>query len=121
MVSPGGASNFPRDETGGRAIQCWLTFVRLPLLHLRQRSLIRGVGLALAAFAASLLLAGFPYIATLHGSRWQLFATLAAAWGMAETLRCVRRHWSFYHVGVLILLYSEMMILLLTVFLTFYP
>ncbi len=113
--------NFLGDETGGRAIQCWLTFVRLPFFHLRQRSLIRGVGLALVAFAASLLLAGFPYIATLHGSRWQLIATLAAAWGMAETLRCIRRHWSFYHVGVLILLYSEMMILLLTVFLTFYP
>ena len=34
--------------------------------------------MALVAFAASLLLAGFPFIANLHGSRWQIIATMAA-------------------------------------------
>lgn len=82
---------------------------------------MRGVGLSLTAFAASLLLAGFPYIENLHGSPWQLVTALAAGLGMSETARCMGRHWSLYHAGVLILLYSELMILVLTVFLAFFP
>lgn len=94
---------------------------RLPILHLRQQSLVRGVVLSLSAFAASLLLAGFPRIEDLHGSRWQCVTLLAAAWGMVETVRCTRRRWNLYQAGVLILLYSELMILTLTAFLVFYP
>jgi hypothetical protein len=30
---------------------------------------------------------------------------------MAETARCLQRKWSFYHAGVLILLYADLMIL----------
>jgi hypothetical protein len=67
--------------------------------------------LSLGAFAASLRLAGFPYIDNLHGSHWQFLALLVAAWGMAETARCLRRKWSLYHAGVLILLYTDLMIL----------
>ena len=67
--------------------------------------------LSLGAFAASLRLAGFPNIGDLHGSHWQFFALLVAAWGMAETARCLRREWSLYHAGVLILLYTDLMIL----------
>jgi hypothetical protein len=95
--------------------------VQLPLFQLRKKCLVRGVGLALCAFAASLLLAGFPHIANLHGSPWQALTMLAAGWGLGETARCIRRRWCFYHAGVIILLYSELMILVLTVFLTFYP
>ena len=46
---------------------------------------------------------------------------LVAAWGMAETARCLRGKWSLYHAGVLILLYSDLMILTLIVFLVAYP
>ena len=67
--------------------------------------------LSLGAFAASLRLAGFPNINDLHGSHWQFLALLVAAWGMAETARCLRRRWSLYHAGVLILLYADLMIL----------
>ena len=94
---------------------------RLSVFRLRQRSLVRGMLLSLGAFAASLRLAGFPDINTLHGSRWQILAALAAAWGMLETARCLNRKWSLYHAGVLILLYSELMILALVVFLCLYP
>jgi hypothetical protein len=78
---------------------------------LRQRSLVRAILLSVSAFAASLRLAGFPYIQKLHGSHWQILALLAAAWGMVETARCLRRRWSFYHAGVLLLLYTDLMIL----------
>ena len=42
-------------------------------------------------------------------------------WGMAETARCLGRKWSLYHAGVLILLYAELMILALVLFLWLYP
>jgi len=78
---------------------------------LRQRSLVRAVFLSLGAFAASLKLAGFPHIEDIHGSPWQFLPLLVAAWGMTETARCLRRKWSLYHAGVLILLYANLMIL----------
>ncbi len=71
----------------------------------------RAIALSVGAFLASLRLAGFPNIEDLHGSRWQFLALLVAAWGMAETARCLRRRWSLYHAGVMILLYSDLMIL----------
>jgi hypothetical protein len=93
----------------------------LAIFRLRQRSLVRGIVLSLGSFIASLLLAGFPHIEKLHGSPWQFVSLLVAAWGMAETGRCLRGKWSLYHAGVLILLYSDLMILTLIVFLVAYP
>jgi hypothetical protein len=81
------------------------------IFRLRQKSLLRAMLLSLGAFAASLRLAGFPNINDLHGSHWQFLALLVAAWGMAETARCLRRAWSPYHAGILILLYADLMIL----------
>jgi hypothetical protein len=60
---------------------------------------------------ASLRLAGFPYIEKLHGSPWQLLAVPFACWGMVETVRCLRKKWDLYHAGVMIMLYTELMIL----------
>ena len=94
---------------------------RSNIFRLRSKSLLRGLLLSLAAFAASLRLAGFPDINALHGSSWQFLVLLFACAGMAETARCLGRKWSLYHAGVLILLYSELMILALVVFLCFYP
>jgi hypothetical protein len=91
------------------------------IFRLRQQSLIRGIVLSLASFLASLLLAGFPHIENLHGSPWQLASLLIAGWGMVETGRCLRGKWSLYHAGVLILLYSDLMILTLIVFLVAFP
>lgn len=93
----------------------------LKIFRLRQKSLVRAVLLSLGAFAASLHLAGFPHIENLHGSYWQILALLVAVWGMAETARCLQRKWSFYHAGVLILLYSELMILAAIVVMLFAP
>jgi hypothetical protein len=73
--------------------------------------------LSLGALAASLRLAGFPQVQALHGSVWQMPMAAIAFWGMIETARCLNRRWSLYHAGVLILLYSELMILAMVVFL----
>ena len=88
----------------------------LSIFRLRQKSLVRALILTLGSFAASLHLAGFPHIESLHGSRWQWLALLFAAWGMLETLRCLQRKWSLYHAGILLLLYTDMMILAMIIF-----
>jgi len=72
---------------------------------------VRAILLSVGAFIASLRLAGFPSIQNLHGSYWQIVALLVAGWGMAETARCLQRKWSLYHAGVMILLYTDLMIL----------
>ena|ERR1700761_4384374 len=91
------------------------------VLRLRQASLVRGIVLSLGAFAVSLRLAGFPHIELLHRSKWQIAVLAAGLGGMAETARCMKRKWTLYHAGVLILLYAELLILTMIVFLTIYP
>jgi hypothetical protein len=96
----------------------------LPLpafFRLNRRSLLRGIVLSLGAMAATLRMAGFPDVVHLHSSIWQFVPVAAAAWGMVDTARCLNRTWSLYHAGVLILLYSELMILAMAVFLWVYP
>ncbi len=91
------------------------------VFRLERRSIVRAIALSLGAFAASLRLAGFPHIEDLHGSRWQIAALMVAVWGMAETARCIGRKWSLYHAGILLLLYANLMIIAMIVFLVFYP
>ena len=92
----------------------------LPLFQLWRRSLARGVLLALGAMAASLLLAGFPHADALHHSPWQILLTPVVFWSMIETGRCLGRKWTLYYAGILLLLYSELMILALVLFLWIY-
>jgi CO dehydrogenase/acetyl-CoA synthase gamma subunit (corrinoid Fe-S protein) len=94
-----------------------VVFPRPHPFRLRQRSLVRGILLALGAFSLSLRLAGFPNIQNLHGSPWQILTVPLACWAMVETARCLQSRWSLYHAGVLILLYTELMILTMTLFL----
>lgn len=93
----------------------------LSIFRLRQKSLVRALVLSLGAFVASLRLAGFPHIENLHGSRWQSLMLVVALWGMAETARCLHRKWSLYHAGIMLLLYTNLMILAMIIFLAVYP
>ncbi len=92
----------------------------LTVVRLRHPSLARALLLSLGAFFASLLLAGFPRIEHLHGSPWQIACLLAAICGMAETARCIERRWSLRHAAVLILLYTDLIILAMIGFIVFY-
>jgi hypothetical protein len=94
---------------------------RSNFFRLRRRSLLRGILLSVGALAASMRLAGFPDAEHLHSSVWQFLPVAAAVWGMVDTTRCLARKWSLYHAGVLILLYSELMILATVVFFWVYP
>jgi hypothetical protein len=94
---------------------------RFAIFYPRHRSLVRGMILSLGAFFASLRLAGFPSLRNLHSSHWQIACLLVAAWGMFDVARCLQRKWSLYHAGILLTLYSDLMILTMILFLVFYP
>jgi len=93
-----------------------MALLRKSLFRLRQPSLARGVLLALGALAVSLRLAGFPFVDGPRASVWQILMAPVVGWSMIETLRCMGRGWTLYCAGVLILLYSELMILGLVLF-----
>lgn len=91
---------------------------RFSIFHLRQKSLARGTLLALGSLWVSFRISGFPEI---HISLWlilPLLLTCAATW---DTARCLQKRWSFYHGGVLLLLYCDLMILLMISFLLLAP
>ena len=94
---------------------------RTSIFRIRRSSLPRGILLAVSAFLLSLHLGGFPDITRLHLSHWQVLPAGMACWSIVETFRCAGRTWSLYYAGVLIMLYTELMILMMAVFLFFYP
>jgi hypothetical protein len=88
------------------------------VFHFRSRSLIRGTLMVLGSLLAAFLLSGFPRV----NPEWTIiFPALAALWGTYETSRCLRLRWSFYHGGVLLLLYMDVMALAMIFFLLLYP
>lgn len=93
---------------------------RLAIFRLRQPSLVRGIALSLGALATTMLLAGWPDLDKPHETSWQIVPVLLSLWGLAETGRCLKRKWSLYHAGVLILIYSSLMILACAVFFWLY-
>jgi hypothetical protein len=50
-----------------------------------------------------------------------LIPTFLALYGTYDTARCLRLRWSFYHGGVLLLLYMDVMALAMIFFLLLYP
>jgi hypothetical protein len=91
---------------------------RFSILQLQRKSLARGTLLALGSLWVSFHLSGFP---EMHACLWlivPLLATCAATW---DTARCMQKRWSFYHGGVILLIYVDLMILLMISFLLLAP
>jgi hypothetical protein len=91
---------------------------RFSIFHLRKKSLARGTVLALASLWASFRLSGFPEV---HVCLWliaPLLLTSAATW---DTTRCLQKRWTFYHGGVILLIYVDLMVLLMISFLLLAP
>lgn len=93
--------------------------MKLPtLLDIHQRSLLRGTTLVLGSLLASFLLAHWPD----DPPSYKLaIPTLVAFAGMWDTLRCLRARWSLYHGAVMILLYVDIMVISMILFLFLYP
>jgi hypothetical protein len=88
------------------------------VFHLRARSLLRGSVLVLGSLLLSFVWSGFPQD---HPTPKLILPACLALYGTWETLRCLRLRWSFYHGGVLLLLYMDIMALTMIFFLLLYP
>jgi len=86
--------------------------------HLRIPSLLRGNVLVLASMAAAFSIAKFP---DNQATPLMVFPILVGFIGTADTFRCIRARWSWYHGAVLISLYMDVMALTMICFLAFYP
>lgn len=92
--------------------------MQLAVFNIRARSLVRGTVVVLGSLVLALVCAGFPDI---HPSLLLVLPACATVYGTWETSRCLRQRWSFYHGGVMLLLYADVLVLSLIVFLLLYP
>jgi len=84
----------------------------------RTPSLVRANILVFASLLCAILLAHPPH---LRPTLWLLLPTLGVMTGTADTARCMQRRWNFYHGGVLLCLYMDLLILTLVFFFLFFP
>ena len=87
-------------------------------LNPRMRSLFRGNLLVVTGLWAALLLSHFPH---LRANNWLVAPLFVIAVGTFDTLRCMRKRWNFYHGGVILCVYMDLMVLVLVLFLLLYP
>jgi len=88
------------------------------ILDLRRRSLIRGNVLVLGSLAAAFVLSDFPHN---HATLLLLIPTVLAMAGTVDSIRCMRKRWSFYHGGVLLCIYMDLMAIALILVFLLYP
>ncbi len=91
---------------------------RFAIFHLKRKSLIRGTVITLGSLWASLRLAGFPQI---HPNAWLMVPFLLTCLATWDQARCLQRRWSFYHGGVILLIYVDLMVLMTIAFLLVVP
>lgn len=88
------------------------------MLNLRAKSLMRGNLVVFLSLAIAFAMSDFP---NNRPTRWLILPMALALYGTAETLRCLRPRWSFYHGAVLLCVYMDLMALSLVAFMLLYP
>ena len=89
-----------------------------PWLNPRLPSLLRGSILVLVSLWISLLLSHFPHN---HATMLLTLPALAATAGTIDTIRCMQGRWNFYHAGVILFVYMDLMALCMILFFLLYP
>ncbi len=84
----------------------------------RLRSLPRANVIVLSCLVVAFPLSHFPH---LRANLWLTVPLLGITLGTVDTLRCMRTRWDFYHGGVILCAYMDLMILILVLFLLLYP
>ncbi len=74
--------------------------------------------MVLLSLGAAILLGHFPEN---HPTPLLILPLLTSIAGTVDTMRCIQRRWSFYHGGVILCLYMDIMAVSLIAFLLFYP
>ena len=88
------------------------------ILNPRVHSLRRACALVLGSLAIGIPLSHYPRI---QRAPLLVLPILIAMVGTADTVRCVQRRWSFYHAGVILFIYMDLMTLILLLFFFLYP
>lgn len=88
------------------------------LFNPRAHSLVRGNVLVLASLAVSFRLSHFPND---RPTALLIVPLLLALIGTADTVRCMKKRWSLYHGGVLLLIYMDLMSTFIILFFFLYP
>ena len=84
----------------------------------RLRSLSRGNVLVLGCLVVALPLSHYPH---LRANPWLALPLLGIGLGTFDTMRCMRKRWDFYHGGVLLCIYMDLMVIVMVLFLLLYP
>lgn len=92
--------------------------IRPVILSLRNHSLLRGNLLVLTSFFLSILLSDFPHN---RPTLLLILPAFAAILGTGETVRCMRKRWDYYHAGVILCIYMDLMAVIMILFFLFYP
>jgi hypothetical protein len=72
----------------------------------------------LGSLVLAFIWAGYPEA---HANPKLAIPAILAIAGTADTMRCLRLKWSFYHGGVILLLYMDIMAIAMILFLLLYP
>lgn len=88
------------------------------ILNLRHHSLSRGNLLVIVSLLVSVLLSDFP---NNRPTMLLIIPTFSAIVGTGETVRCMRLKWDYYHAGVMLCLYMDLMVLCMILFFLIYP
>ena len=72
----------------------------------------------LVSLAGAFFLSDFPRN---RPTLWLVIPSILAVVGTADTIRCMQRKWSFYHGGVLLCIYMDLMAVSLILFFFLYP
>jgi hypothetical protein len=84
----------------------------------RQRSLLRANLVVLVSLLVAFRLSNFPHNRL---SYWIVIPLLLSVAGTLDTCRCMRSRWSWYHGGVLLCAYMDLMAVCMIVFFLIYP
>ena len=92
--------------------------MRFTILNPRSRSLLRGNLLVLGSLLAAFFLSDFPRT---RPTLLLAIPALLSLFGTADTIRCMKPRWSFYHGGVLLCIYMDLMAVSMILFFLLYP
>ncbi len=84
----------------------------------RQHSLVRANLLVGGGLLLAFRLSDFPHN---RQSFWIVIPLLMAVAGTLDTLRCMRTRWDWYHGGVILCAYMDLMVLCMILFFLVYP
>jgi hypothetical protein len=88
------------------------------ILNPHYRSLLRGTVLVLLSLGIAVLLSGFP---NSRANPYLILPALVAIVGTIDHIRCMATKWSWYHGGVILMVYMDLMAIGMILFFLLYP